>query len=64
MRKVKIPSQITVAMMPTKKKITLMQMDGELTKEEFMKLLKFAKETCEKIYQIQVKTLKEKYRSE
>ena len=57
-------SDFAFAMMPTKKKITLMQMDGELTKEEFMKLLKFARETCEKIYQIQVKTLKEKYRSE
>ena len=52
------------AMMPTKKKITLMQMDGELTKDEFLKLLKSAKETCEKIYNTQVKTLKEKYKGE
>lgn len=55
---------MAVAMLPTKKLITLLQMDGIITREEFSKLLKLAEESCEKIYQLQKKTLKEKYKGE
>ena len=55
-------ADMAVAMLPSKGVITLMQMDGALTKEEILKLLDMAKETCEKIYELQKKTLKEHYK--
>ncbi|MCD6371096.1 MAG: exosome complex exonuclease Rrp41 [Candidatus Aenigmarchaeota archaeon] len=54
-------ADISFAMMVSKNKITLLQMDGLLTKEEILQLLKMAKETCKKIYEIQKKTLKNYY---
>ena len=57
-------SDIAVAMMPSKGLITLLQMDGRLTKEEVMELLKKAEETCKKIYEMQKKTLLEKFKVE
>lgn len=57
-------ADMAVAMLPTKKIVTLLQMDGLLTRKEFSKLLKLAEETCEKIYQLQKKTLQEKYKGE
>ncbi len=50
------------AMMPGKGKITLLQMDGLVTKEELKKLIEIAKSTCEKIYEMQKNALREKYR--
>jgi len=55
-------ADMAVAMMPNKKKITLLQMDGILTKEEIMELLDMAVKSCEKIYEKQKKVLKEKYK--
>lgn len=55
-------SDIAFAMMPSKDKITLLQMDGNLTKEELMNALDLARTFCKQIYKIQKKTLKEKYR--
>jgi len=49
------------AMVPSKNLVTLLQMDGVLTKEELVKLLGMAKDTCKKIYEMQEKVLKEKY---
>ena len=49
-------------MMPSKGEVTLLQMDGRLTKKEVVELLNKAKETCEKIYEIQKKTLHEYYK--
>ncbi len=40
-------------------KVTLLQMDGALTKEEVMTLFNLAKESCKKIIDLQKKTLKE-----
>jgi exosome complex component RRP41 len=57
-------ADITFAMQPSKKKITLLQMDGLLTKEEILKLLELARKSCEKIYELQKKTLREKYKGE
>jgi exosome complex component RRP41 len=55
-------ADISFAFMPTKEKVTLLQMDGCLTQEEIKKLLEVAKNTCKKIYEIQKNTIKEKYR--
>jgi exosome complex component RRP41 len=54
-------ADISFAMMPNKDLITLLQMDGRLTKEEIMKLIKFAKENCKKIYEMQREVLLKKY---
>ncbi|MEM7825251.1 MAG: exosome complex exonuclease Rrp41 [Candidatus Aenigmatarchaeota archaeon] len=55
-------ADLAFATMPTKNKVTLLQMDGNLTKEEISKLLELARNACKKIYEIQKDVLKEKYR--
>jgi len=55
-------ADIAFAMMPNKGLVTLLQMDGILTKEELKKALKLAESSCKEIYQRQKKTLKEKYK--
>lgn len=55
---------IAFAILPNKDEVTLLQMDGLLTKEEFIKLLDLAKNSCKKIYELQKKTLREKYKGE
>lgn len=55
-------ADMAFAYMPTKDKVTLLQMDGNLTEEEVKKLLQVAKESCKKIHEIQRNALKEKYR--
>ena len=55
-------ADVVFAMMPSKGKITLLQMDGVLTREEFNKLIEMAKQNCYKIYEIQKNALKEKYK--
>jgi exosome complex component RRP41 len=52
---------MAVAMMPRKENITLLQMDGVITRKEFSELLNLAKENCKKIYELQKKALKEKF---
>lgn len=56
-------ADIAFAMMPSKDKVTLLQMDGRLTKEELFKALDIAKENCKKIYEMQKSALKESYKS-
>ncbi len=55
-------TDIPVAMMPNSGKITLLQMDGEIDKESLMKALEMAKKICKKIYEVQKKALKEKFK--
>lgn len=50
-----------IAIMPHSGKVTLLQMDGEASKEEIKEVLETAKKSCEKIRDVQVKALKEKY---
>lgn len=57
-------ADMAVAMIPDKGLITLLQMDGALTKEEISKLLMLAKESCTKIYEMQKKVLKDAYKGE
>jgi len=54
-------ADIPVAMLYNTKEITLLQMDGEVSKDELMKALELAKNVTEKIAHIQIKALKEKY---
>ena len=54
-------ADIPIAMMPNDGKITLLQMDGLISKQDMMKLIDTSKKVCMKIYDIQKKALKEKY---
>lgn len=56
-------ADIPVAMMPNQGKITLLQMDGLVSKDNLKKLLEMAKKACKDIYEIQKKALKEKYKA-
>ena len=47
--------------MPNKGLISLLQMDGILTMEEFEKALNLAVDGCKKIYEVQKAALKRKY---
>jgi exosome complex component RRP41 len=55
-------ADVAVAMMPGKGLITLLQMDGLLTRQELKEVLRLAKDACKKIYESQKIILKEKYR--
>jgi len=54
-------TDIPIAMTPRTGKITLLQLDGEISKEELDKALKASRDACNKIYELQKKALKEKY---
>ncbi|MBS3116314.1 exosome complex exonuclease Rrp41 [Candidatus Woesearchaeota archaeon] len=54
-------SDIPVAMTHNTKAITLLQMDGEISKEDLLKALELAREVTEQIYELQKKALKEKF---
>jgi ribonuclease PH len=47
--------------MPNLNKVTLFQGDGQLTKDEIIKLVELAKKSCEKIYEAEKRVLSEKY---
>ncbi|MBW3023016.1 exosome complex exonuclease Rrp41 [Candidatus Woesearchaeota archaeon] len=52
---------IPIAMIQRSGEISLMQMDGEITKEQLLKAIELAKKGLNKIYEVQKKALKEKY---
>jgi len=54
-------ADVPVALMPNLNAITLLQMDGILTSEEFETAINLALEGCRKIYTQQKDVLKEKY---
>ncbi len=54
-------TDMAVAMVPRKKLVTLLQMDGHFTKEEFGQALGLAFKACEQIYGIQRQALRDKY---
>lgn len=54
-------ADVPVAIMPRTGEITLLQMDGQLTKEEFEQALDLAKEGCMKISEEQKKAIKNRY---
>jgi exosome complex component RRP41 len=57
-------ADIPVAITPHSGRLTLLQMDGLIKKEQLMELLGMAKGVCKHIYDIQKKALKEKYKVE
>jgi exosome complex component RRP41 len=54
-------ADVPVALMPNLNAVTLLQMDGILTPEEFEKAVNLAMEGCKKIYDLQKEALKTKY---
>jgi exosome complex component RRP41 len=54
-------ADLPVAIAPRKGEITLLQMDGNLTREEFEKAFNLAIKGCMKIYELQKEALKKKY---
>jgi len=57
-----IVSDIPVAMTHNTKEVTLLQMDGEISKQDLLKALELAKKATEKVYELQRKALREKFR--
>jgi exosome complex component RRP41 len=55
-------ADVPLALMPNLNAITLLQMDGILTPEEFEKAVNLAMEGCKKIYTLQKEALKTKYK--
>jgi len=56
-------ADMPVALMPSFNTITLIQMDGSFTQDEFAKALDMAVESCNQIHEMQKTALKEKYLS-
>ncbi len=54
-------ADLPVALMPKSNAISLLQMDGALSLDEFNRAVEIATEACRKIYEMQKQTLKEKY---
>jgi len=54
-------ADIPVAMIPRSGKITLLQMDGKVSREELKTALEMSKKSCEQIYEVQKKALKAKF---
>ena len=54
-------ADIPIAVLPNSDKISLLQMDGEVQKEELLKVIDMGKKACKEIYNIQKKALKDKY---
>ncbi|MEK6974601.1 MAG: exosome complex exonuclease Rrp41 [Nanoarchaeota archaeon] len=54
-------TDIPVAVMPRNGEISLLQLDGDVSKDDLLQALKMAKKGCDEIYKIQRQALKEKY---
>ncbi|MBI5390439.1 exosome complex exonuclease Rrp41 [Candidatus Woesearchaeota archaeon] len=54
-------ADIPVAMIPSTGEISLLQMDGEVSKEDLLRAIGMMKEVAGKIYDVQKAALKEKY---
>ncbi len=57
------PTDIPVAMMPESGKVTLLQLDGKVSKEELSLAMKYAEKSCKDIQEVQKQALKAKYDS-
>lgn len=55
-------TDIPFAMLPRLNKISLLQLDGNISKEELIEALNVAKKACNKIYEEQKKVLKETFK--
>lgn len=59
-----VVADIPVAYLPGSDKLTLLQMDGIVPKEQLKKAIELAKKTCKQIYELQKKALKERFKVE
>jgi exosome complex component RRP41 len=59
-----IVSDIPIAMTHNKKEVTLLQMDGEISKEDLVKALEMGKSAIDKVYEVQMKALQERFPKE
>jgi exosome complex component RRP41 len=55
-------ADIPVAMVPSTEEITLLQMDGKVSKDEILKAIENVKPVLKKIAEVQRKALKDKYK--
>ena len=55
-------ADIPIAILPRSGKVSLLQMDGLVSKEQLSKAIEMGKDACKKIYDIQKKALKAKYK--
>jgi len=51
-------ADVSIGILPNKNEVVLLQMDGLLSKDEFLKLVEMLKDSCKKIYEEQVKAIK------
>jgi exosome complex component RRP41 len=56
-----VVSDVPIAMIHNTKEITLLQMDGEISKESIATALEMAKSAVDKVYKVQAAALKAKY---
>jgi len=54
-------ADLPVALMPKSNVVTLLQMDGSLTEDEFKQALDMSTDACRKIYEMQREALRQKY---
>ena len=54
-------ADVPVAILPNSGKITLLQMDGEVTREQIKDCVTQAREACKQIYEVQKKALKARF---
>lgn len=54
-------ADIPVALLPGSNKISLLQMDGLISKEQLKEAVELSKKVCKEIYEVQKKALKDKY---
>ncbi len=59
-----IVSDIPIAMTHNKKELTLLQMDGEISRDDLIKALELGKVVLDKVYETQKKALKERFTKE
>jgi exosome complex component RRP41 len=57
-------ADIPVAMVPSTEEITLLQMDGKVTKDELFKAIEYVKPALKKMAEVQRQALREKYKVE
>lgn len=55
-------TDIPMAILPRTEKVCLLQLDGEISKEQLMEAMELGKKACKKIYEIQKQALKEKFK--
>lgn len=56
-------ADIPIAYIPSTQELSLLQMDGEITKEHLIEGLKLGEKACQEIIEIQKRALKDKYKA-